>query len=694
MKLKLMAICPLLSAICISASAQGTAFTYQGRLDGGGSPVTGLYDFTNALYNASSGGAQAGSTITLTAVPVTNGLFTVILDFGAGVFNGTTHWLQIGVRTNGGAAFTGLSPRQELTPTPYAIFAEGANAAGLTGTIPAGDLTGVNGSGLTSVNAATLGGLGTNNFWQLTGNTLSAGNFLGSLNSQPVLFDVNGSLALTLALNGSLVMGGGSSSASHAVALGYNATASGGSYEVAIGNIPKATGNGSVAIGWNPTSSGPGSVAIGESVTSSGSDSFASGFSSQATANYSTAMGYSTTASGAYSMALGYQSLAQHTGSFVWSDDSSGTPYASSGVDQFLIRAQGGVGIGTVNAPQQFLSVHGGLNLDQANLNAGFINNGNTNGYALTFGSGSGEGIASERVAGANQYGLDFYTDFAQRMSLNNSGNLMLNGNDMYLLNGNANNGIGYRTSVAGVSPSGGLGIFVYGLDAGYLGTRDPDAVALWWDWHNNVTVNNQLTVNGEYLVVNGLTPVYAYIGDDGSGNDVQIGSQKSGITALAAYNTADHAYMHFYCSSITIEGGADLAEPFKITSGENEVPQGAVVVIDDQNPGHLKLSDLAYDTRVAGVVSGANGISPGIQMQQQGILDGGKNVALTGRVYVLANTSNGAIRPGDLLTTSSTPGHAMKVTDHGRAQGAILGKAMTGLSESKGMVLVLVTLQ
>ena len=60
----------------------------------------------------------------------------------------------------------------------------------------------------------------------------------------------------------------------------------------------------------------------------------------------------------------------------------------------------------------------------------------------------------------------------------------------------------------------------------------------------------------------------------------------------------------------------------------------------------------------------------------------------------MLANTSNGAIGPGDLLTTSSTPGHAMKVTDHARAQGAILGKAMTGLSESKGMVLVLVTLQ
>jgi UDP-N-acetylmuramyl tripeptide synthase len=202
------------------------------------------------------------------------------------------------------------------------------------------------------------------------------------------------------------------------------------------------------------------------------------------------------------------------------------------------------------------------------------------------------------------------------------------------------------------------------------------------------------LVVSGEYLQVAGLTPVNCYVGDDGSGKDVQIGSLKSGITSVSCYNEADQAYMHLYCSAITIKGGSDLAEPFKITSGPEEVPEGAVVVIDEENPGHLKLSNQSYDTHVAGVVSGANGINPGIQMMQQGLLDGGKNVALTGRVYVQADVSNGAIKPGDLLTTSGTPGRAMKVTDHGRAAGAILGKAMTGLSAGQGMVLVLVTLQ
>ena len=73
---------------------------------------------------------------------------------------------------------------------------------------------------------------------------------------------------------------------------------------------------------------------------------------------------------------------------------------------------------------------------------------------------------------------------------------------------------------------------------------------------------------------------------------------------------------------------------------------------------------------------------------------DGAHPVALTGRVYCWADASNGTIRPGDLLTTSDTPGHAMKVADHNRALGSIIGKAMTSLSEGKGLVLVLVSLQ
>jgi hypothetical protein len=143
----------------------------------------------------------------------------------------------------------------------------------------------------------------------------------------------------------------------------------------------------------------------------------------------------------------------------------------------------------------------------------------------------------------------------------------------------------------------------------------------------------------------------------------------------------------------LEITGGSDLAEPFSI-SGSTEIPKGALVVIDEKNPGQLKLSDQPYDNRVAGVVSGAGGLNPGLTLSQQGITNEGINVALSGRVYALADTSNGSIKPGDMLTTSSNPGYAMKATDRERSYGTVIGKAMSSLEEGKGLVLVLVTLQ
>ncbi|MBI3950695.1 MAG: hypothetical protein HY314_09605, partial [Acidobacteria bacterium] len=146
----------------------------------------------------------------------------------------------------------------------------------------------------------------------------------------------------------------------------------------------------------------------------------------------------------------------------------------------------------------------------------------------------------------------------------------------------------------------------------------------------------------------------------------------------------------------LQIQGGADLSEHFDVRSEHiPTVEPGLVVSIDLENPGKLIVSSHAYDRRVAGIVSGAGGVKPGMLMGQAGsIADGGHPVALTGRVYCWADASSGPIEPGDLLTTSDTPGHAMKVADHAQAQGAIIGKAMTSLKEGKGLVLVLVTLQ
>jgi hypothetical protein len=145
--------------------------------------------------------------------------------------------------------------------------------------------------------------------------------------------------------------------------------------------------------------------------------------------------------------------------------------------------------------------------------------------------------------------------------------------------------------------------------------------------------------------------------------------------------------------SVLEITGGGDLAEPFEISESQ-PIPKGALVIIDEENPGQLKLSHQAYDKRVAGVVSGAGGINPGLTLTQQGVMEGGQNVALSGRVYALATAANGPIKPGDLLTTSEIPGHAMKATDFVRWQGAVIGKAMSSLENGEGLVLVLVNLQ
>jgi hypothetical protein len=114
----------LLFLILHDAAAQGTAFTYQGRLMDNENPATGNYDLTFAVFDALVDGTQISVSLTNAPTTVSNGLFTVTLDFGEGLFTGEPRWLEIGVATNGGTGeFTLLNPRQALTPTPYAIHA-------------------------------------------------------------------------------------------------------------------------------------------------------------------------------------------------------------------------------------------------------------------------------------------------------------------------------------------------------------------------------------------------------------------------------------------------------------------------------------------------------------------------------------------------------------------------------------------
>jgi len=137
---------------------------------------------------------------------------------------------------------------------------------------------------------------------------------------------------------------------------------------------------------------------------------------------------------------------------------------------------------------------------------------------------------------------------------------------------------------------------------------------------------------------------------------------------------------------------GADLAEKFPASE---RLEPGIVVAIDAKNQGKLCVARGAYNQRVAGVVSGANDFAAGAVLGNLPGHEDAPAIALSGRVYVWCDASLEAIQPGSLLTTSDTPGHAMKASDRARSHGAVIGKAMTTLARGeRGLVLVLVNLQ
>jgi hypothetical protein len=213
----------------------------------------------------------------------------------------------------------------------------------------------------------------------------------------------------------------------------------------------------------------------------------------------------------------------------------------------------------------------------------------------------------------------------------------------------------------------------------------------------------SQFEVGGGSIAITtpGGEPGFIAFSQNGHRRDIQY--HNSGISLTVSDSSSAPSYDngmlihesgHVEVKVLQITGGGDIAEPFDIQKHDS-VKEGMVMVIDPDNPGKLKISDKAYDRKVAGIVSGAGGVNPGMLMTQKGsAADGTTPIALTGRVYCLADASQYPIEPGDMLTTSNTPGHAMKVREHGNAHGAILGKAMTALESGTGLVLVLVALQ
>jgi hypothetical protein len=634
-------------------------------------------------------------------------------------FIGTSDNQPLTVKVNGSTALridpTASAPNiigglSSFLPTVVGANVRGAVVAG--GNAPAGPVTGLGGGDFHAVydSDGTIGGgfgnkIGTDNgdADDAPFGTVAGGVFNSAASYAATVAGGDGNFASgTRATIGG---GAGNQATGTDSAVGGGAGNRAESHHSSIGggqnNVANNAHSSVAGGGWN-TASG-----ISSFIGGGGGDTFGGPYPNTASGNWSailggwnnTASGYSAvvggggnhTASGMYavvpggdgnqataadSFAAGRFASAEHAGSFVWSDGTAGT-FSSAGPNTFNVRAGGGVrmsGAGLLSTGSG-----NGVQGNSANPGASGLYGENSGGGFGIAGRTTGSGSA---VFGDNADASGWAGNFNGRVSVSGDhhvgGNVMMNAGLSIVSGGRLH--IQANESLY-LNPFAGAGTVIVGGGGGpgnlaVLGNLEANGIGL----PNNFGPDGNFAAPGNHIS----------FGHPGVSEDF-IGYRDNTFFFKDSPGGGDVCDPTVEVAVLRITGGCDLAEPFQMS--HEEIPKGAVV-IDEDRPGHLKMSDGAYDTRVADIVSGANGVKAGITLHQEGLIEGGQNVALSGRVYVQADASERPIKPGDLLTTSATPGYAMKVTDHAKAQGAILGKAMTGLKEGMGMVLVLVTLQ
>jgi len=190
-------------------------------------------------------------------------------------------------------------------------------------------------------------------------------------------------------------------------------------------------------------------------------------------------------------------------------------------------------------------------------------------------------------------------------------------------------------------------------------------------------------------------------LGDSTTGTGV-IGASDSGDGVLGESNNGVGVHgkggrlAGFFEGDVEVTGdirlvNADCAEDFDVSSTVKVEP-GTVMVLG--NEGALSESQQAYDKRVAGVISGAGDYKPGIVLDKRQTSGNRQPIALMGKVFCKVDAQFGAIEVGDLLTTSPTPGHAMRTSDPFKAFGAVIGKALRPLPDGQGLIPILIALQ
>lgn len=357
----------------------------------------------------------------------------------------------------------------------------------------------------------------------------------------------------------------------------------------------------------------------------------------------------------------------------LFSGNGSGSFWNLSGNNIFNSNT-GNIGIGT-NSPTTKLTLKTPIN---------------TSGW--THIGGADSIIVSEAIGGVSA-SIGTSTKHAFRINAGGEGRLQIYPTGDVVVGSNAVGSFG-KFTVA--TPNNSYGISHLGDGGNILATRmGGTSAGIGTFSHTNM----RIFANGVSSIFIAEATSNVGIGTDNPLNKLEVIGTIAGysVNGYGIYGESTNGFAGFFNGKVAVKvlhitGGSDLAEPFE-TNG-NKIEPGSVMIIDDENSGKLRLSQEAYDKKVAGIVSGAGGVNPGITLRQDGVLEGETLIAMSGKVYCKAEAFAGSIKPGDLLTTSDMAGYAMKASDKELSPGAVIGKAMTGLESGKGLILVLVNLQ
>jgi len=475
--------------------------------------------------------------------------------------------------------------------------------------------------------------------WELTGNsgTNPTTDFVGTTDNQPLAIGINGTERVRVDTTGN---------------VGIGTSAPGVKLEVSGGIFAHDTITATTATATNSTPEGGHLRVLNSSKT-----------------------GTTATDWSIYNMTGGYGN-----GLAFWRYYADGT---NAGPALFLTD-MGNVGIGT-NAPSVKLEVSGGIFAhDTITASTITATNSTPEGGRLRVLNSSKTGATANdwsiyNMTGGYGNGLAFWRYYADGTNPGSALFLADNGN------------VGVGTNVPGVKLEVSGGIFAHDTITATNSTPEGGHLRVLNSSKTGATANDWSIYNMTGGYGNGLAFWRYYA--DGTNPGPALFLTDVGNVGIGTSSPATKLHVN---GDITVTGdvlltGADCAEHFDIIGTQIPEP-GTVVVIDEA--GALRESLEPYDKKVAGVVSGAETYSPGLVLDNRPSGEPRVALALVGKVYCKVDAEYSPIEVGDLLTTSPTPGHAMKAMEPAKAFGSIIGKALRTLDNGKGLIPILIALQ